>query len=554
MNNRIQNCIQILKYAIKHNISAPSACKKNLKGDNYLSDFLRIVETRKKLGQITQEEYTEFKSLHNEYLAKQTPKLPKSIIEKNKKNNFTKLKLDTEPLTQKELDDLAYNAELDDSYDERSHGKEVKDENNKIIHYVYKVLIRDQPPLEGTFSRDEMDRIYRLYSNMDGAGLTLRAVSREFTNLTYRDFKRILRAFNITKQSTPFAPHILEENDPETISEYMNRNKENAVLKKYEENRGKFLEKNLLDTRKKLFDLEQNREYVKNIVEKYVEKKDENINLIKKVNAVKKSSNTKTSTICIFGDIHFGKKFNHPVYGRGYNKEIAHERVMQIAQSVIDDCNFRQSAEIHLICVGDLIESIMPDGMRQEHTYELDLFKEEQIFYAVDSLKEMIQTISNSIEIPLHFHIIGGNHDRIGIDRDDDKGRTAAKIISNILKRELESSKIKFNIPDNNLLRIISDKLCIFIQHGDSSLSKKNPSELVNLFGEPGCYTLLLQGHWHSLKIEEGTNFIAMKIPSVTSTDSFIMETLGNNNLPGFIIGNQPDNCYGFNYTKKTLY
>jgi hypothetical protein len=44
-----------------------------------------------------------------------------------------------------------------------------------------------------------------------------------------------------------------------------------------------------------------------------------------------------------------------------------------------------------------------------------------------------------------------------------------------------------------------------------------------------------------------------MKIPSVASTDKFILEELGNNNLSGFIIGYQPEDCYGFNYSKITL-
>ena len=93
----------------------------------------------------------------------------------------------------------------------------------------------------------------------------------------------------------------------------------------------------------------------------------------------------------------------------------------------------------------------------------------------------------------------------------------------------------------------------MFIQHGDSGLSKKKPTELVSLQGEPGCYSVLFQGHWHTLKSEEGNNYLAMKIPSVASTDKFILEELGNNNLPGFVIGHQPEDCYGFNYSKITL-
>jgi len=192
--------------------------------------------------------------------------------------------------------------------------------------------------------------------------------------------------------------------------------------------------------------------------------------------------------------------------------------------------------------------------MHPNHTAEMDLFQEEQIFYAIDSLKFLLSELYNNTNCPIEFHSIHGNHDRVGVGRDQDKSRTAGKIVSHVLKRELENDRLKFYIPKNNLCKIIKDNICIFAQHGDSSLSKKKPSELVNLYGEPGCFTILIQGHWHSLKVEEGTNYIALKVPSVASSDKFILEELGNNNLPGFITGKQPEIGYGFNYNKITLY
>jgi predicted phosphodiesterase len=192
--------------------------------------------------------------------------------------------------------------------------------------------------------------------------------------------------------------------------------------------------------------------------------------------------------------------------------------------------------------------------MHPNHTAEMDLFQEEQIFFAVDSLKILLSEVHNNTSCPIEFYSIHGNHDRVGIGRDQDKSRTAGKVISHVLKRELENDRMKFFIPKNNLCKIVKENICIFVQHGDSSLSKKKPSELVNLYGEPGCFTILVQGHWHSLKVEEGTNFIALKVPSVASSDKFILEELGNNNLPGFITGKQPEIGYGFDYNKITLY
>lgn len=402
-----------------------------------------------------------------------------------------------------------------------------------------------------------MDKIYRLYSNLDGAGLTLRAVSREFHNLTFRDFKRILRAFNITKASVPVAPHILKEKNPDEITQIIIRNKENIVLKKLDNERGKLFEKYLLDAQRKIVKYQQTEEWIADIVDKHLARsKDEPQKRFDFVN--KKNTTNKTDenpTICVFGDIHYGKRYDSPILGRAYNKEIAHERVMQIAQTIIEDYKSRNPKEIIMVCVGDLVESIMEDGMHPGHTMEMDLFQEDQVFYAVDSIKTMIRMILENTNCPIQFHAIQGNHDRIGIDRKEDKNRTAGKVVCKIIEREIskESNKIIFNIPKNNLLRIVSGKLMLFIQHGDSGLSKKKPTDLVNLQGEPGCYSVLLQGHWHSLKSEEGNNYLAMKVPSVASTDKYILEELGNNNLAGFMIGHQPTDCYGFNYSKITL-
>src|SRR5690606_1183509 len=99
----------------------------------------------------------------------------------------------------------------------RSEIKNVKIGNDtigKIESYKFKILVRDKAPLQGSLTREEMNLIYNLYSS-EGAGLTQRDVSRYFTNFTFEEFKKILRAFNITKASAPLAPHVLEEKTPD---------------------------------------------------------------------------------------------------------------------------------------------------------------------------------------------------------------------------------------------------------------------------------------------------------------------------------------------------
>lgn len=556
MNQYYKNCLAILNRCIKQEISIPESCKKSGKSKDYVSTFCKRIKERVKNNSITQEEAEKILKLYNGLKGN---KVSKSKKPKNNNNLsiIDKLALENQSLTEQEIEELSYDAYSDEKYDERSFSEIIRDENKKISSYHYKIFIRDEKALEGYFTREEMDLVYRLYSNMDGAGMTLRSVSRYFSNLTFRDFKRILRAFNITKSSIPVAPHIIEESSEEEVMDIIFRNKENNILKKLEDERGRYVEKNLKDAHKLIIEYKNNEEWIENIISKYINKSN-NKNLLTNINKNKSNKkdikNSGKPLICFFGDIHYGKKYNNPIYGRGYNKEIAHERILEIKNRILEQYNQYNCREIVLINLGDLVESVLEDGMHPNHTAEMDLFQEDQIFYAIDSLKVLLSEIHNNTNCPIEFYSIHGNHDRVGVGRDEDKSRTAGKVISHVLKRELENDRLKFYIPKNNLCKIVKDNICIFVQHGDSSLSKKKPSELVNLYGEPGCFTILVQGHWHSLKVEEGTNFIALKVPSVASSDKFILEELGNNNLPGFITGKQPEIGYGFDYNKITLY
>ena len=78
-----------------------------------------------------------------------------------------------------------------------------------------------------------MNMIYRLYSAY-GSNITQREVSRFFPEYSLIDFKRILRAFNITKASAQFAPHIIEENSVEELQKMSLREKESNFVRSLE--------------------------------------------------------------------------------------------------------------------------------------------------------------------------------------------------------------------------------------------------------------------------------------------------------------------------------
>lgn len=574
MNETNRKVVSILKEATESRLSAAKVCQEHGLNPAYVSNIIQHLDSRFKKGLIPNDEYSEIMSTYNTYLES-------AGVGGRAKGRMTKSSSPVHGpnllgLSKQEISDLEYDAEADDAYDERSKGDILrgkptfKDRHGinirRIVGYKYKVLVKGEKPLEGTLSREQMDAIYGFYSGMDGAGMTLRAVSREFPHLTYRDFKRILRAFNITKASLPVAPHTMEEMEEEEVVKLVQRNKENNILKRLEGDRNKYYEKRYIESQREIHDMKGDDEWVDRIVSNVLEKN-------KGIFAVKSSRMTKASKssakknrkpvgkrnplMCIFGDIHYGKKFDNPIFGRGYNKDIAHERIMNIAKETVLEWKKKESDEIIMICMGDIIESAIEEGMHPGHYFEMDLFQEEQVDYATGSLYEMIEYVLNNTRAKVTACFIHGNHDRIGQKRDEDKSRTAGKIVTNFLKRLFKdkTDRLMIEAPKNNLLRKIVGGICVFAQHGDSSLSKKKDSELVNLFGEGnGYYHLLLKGHWHSIKTSEGVNFISIQMPSVTSSDKFIIEELGNHSLPGFILGSEPEECRGFDYKKITLH
>ena len=125
--------------------------------------------------------------------------------------------------------------------DERSEIKQIRDENGKIKGYSFTIFKKKKTPIMGTFNREEMNQLYSLYS-FYGDNLQQRVVSRYFPDYSLVDVKRILRAFNITKASSPFAPHMYEEHTEDELKEILGRLKENNFLKRLEKDQIKDLQ------------------------------------------------------------------------------------------------------------------------------------------------------------------------------------------------------------------------------------------------------------------------------------------------------------------------
>ena len=117
----------------------------------------------------------------------------------------------------KKIYNVDYNATEDQEYEDRVVAYFNRNEEGKIYEYRYKILVRDSDPLEGFLTPEQMQMLYFLYSNQ-GRNLPTNKVLESFPQYTINELKKIIRAFNITKCSEPFAPHFIESHTEEELS------------------------------------------------------------------------------------------------------------------------------------------------------------------------------------------------------------------------------------------------------------------------------------------------------------------------------------------------
>ena len=203
--------------------------------------------------------------------------------------------------------------------DDRAVTEVERDENGNIQYYTFEIFRKDSPTLRGKLDRKEMETIYKLYSYY-GANLTQKIVSREFPNYTFIEFKRILRAFNIYKANSEFAPHQVEELTEEQLINLHNQNKENNVLRR--------IEKDQLAEANKLINklAKENLELKKNTGEFHF-----TIDNEVKPRTIKETYNNNSALNLFLSDIHVGACLeSSSLYDNPWNEEELERRLNSV--------------------------------------------------------------------------------------------------------------------------------------------------------------------------------------------------------------------------------
>lgn len=293
----------------------------------------------------------------------------------------------------------------------------LRNKGGKIIGYSFKVYRRDNTPVQGTLSREEMQLIYRLYSYY-GASITQREISRHFPDYSLQDFKRILKAFNITKASGPFAPHMYEEKSEEELKEYHLREKENDFLKKIEKDELNDIKKTTIKLARENRELKQQLEDISSSIKVDITGLDDSLYL-------PTTTPSETSIVVHLADMHIGAKCeSNTLYPNKWDRQELERRLEVLADKLYELGHFDT---LILNLLGDNLDGMDNQTARRDHFMPQNMDNMEQINTFIQVMTKFVLRIrqfANKIQI---YSVKDGNHDGI-------TGYAATLALINVIK------------------------------------------------------------------------------------------------------------------------
>lgn len=407
--------------------------------------------------------------------------------------------------------------------DDRAETEQVRDEDGKIISYRFKIFRRDKTPVVGALSRDEMGLIYRLYSYY-GASLTQRQISRHFPEYSLVDFKRILRAFNITKACSPFPPHVIAEHTPEELEEMQLREKENDFLKAVEKNEVKDL-RALVTKLTKQNASNINKDTIVDLIKSTVKDyKELPVNLCNK--------NAKYPDLIIWlSDLHIGAynaKYNSFIQLPSYDVKEIKSRLTRIVESFVD----QEYHSVYVVNLGDSIDGFNKETTRGGHELPEVLDNKEISEAFIECMTEFFATLTSKVKSnDFNYLCIGeSNH-----------GGDFEWLNQKLLAAYITKYNVKSYISNYPIDNFVIGKHQFLYAHGKDSgcqsrqfpLTLNPATELyfANYIAEKGIcspHIYVVKGDLHNYAYTTGKQFDYISVGSMYGSSNYIVANFGH--------------------------
>lgn len=240
--------------------------------------------------------------------------------------------------------------------------------------------------------------------------------------------------------------------------------------------------------------------------------------------------------VVVTADYHIGAY----IEGMIKTKDFSVEKIIQYLDQVADDINSFRYSEVHLIILGDLIESFT--GLNHINSWkglQPGMYGGNVTIMAYEIIKKFISQINNLTEV----YMVSGNHDRVTSNNQEDVEGDVCKILAYFLEENCKG--INFTFHPMVITKII-DNICYIITHGHLGFSSKDLGKILFQYGKQGYYNVLLSGHYHTRRstqniitaqsiMEDNVDYRSIICPSLF-TGNFYSESNGWTSTAGYLI------------------
>ena len=364
----------------------------------------------------------------------------------------------------------------------------------------------------------------KLFLEFSKHGLNRSSTDVQFANnLSPRDWNTTKNALNLYKDSDIFSPYTRESY---TLDEYRTLAKQKIeeleglqkgiIVEEYQKRKLKQANKWQAEANRKLYSIAMFNEH---LLEYVKDREHEKIKLTVTKNVVA------GKTILAIADLHIGQKIVKKLALANYNSAIIREMLEEALEDVRNDL----TDEVELWLLGDLIESItgtMHPGMwkqMEEGMYGIKLYKTAHAI-----LSEFIGAIPNLTKV----RALGGNHDRITDNKQEDTESTVAAILFYQIQQELKPAGIEV-IFDHQMQVFDMDGIRYILLHGDAGIRNK-PQAIISQYGNQGMFNMIIMGDRHARNVQlDQHNARMITLAPFTIGNDYSLD-LGFSSLPGY--------------------
>lgn len=361
----------------------------------------------------------------------------------------------------------------------------------------------------------------------DGEDQPQHEVQERFA-LTNSDLNLILKGTpgGISKSSPPYTPQELLEKSPAQLEELKIARRKAA-----------------LHRRKHLREIRSLRNQVDRLQDKrdVVEGFQQAVSQAAKGTRISRPSSKEVSDsdgqiIFSFQDWHAGATARKGHNFIGFNRDVFVDRVGQLCNHIVSwrsSLNCKSPQPI-LYFGGDMVDDLLGQ-MHHDQQYEQDARGVDQLRLCADGICAVVEAAMERFpDKKIKIVALAGNHDRMKPGRDMDPERLAHWILFELVTALLKPVKDRVEIV---LPRKRSDCITqcgpvrVLGWHGDGRIKPEKAALNDSIYSHG--YRVMLRGHFHTRRLEEGPGYMYVTMPSLMGGSNYSANDYGYGERPG---------------------